>query len=44
MERWLVGLDIDGTIVHEDDSMSERVGAAVPLSVATGAVLPLSVR
>ena len=29
MESLLIGLDIDGTIVHEDDSMSPRVADAV---------------
>ena len=42
MERWLVGLDIDGTIVHEDDSMSERVGDAVRAVVEAGHVVVLA--
>jgi HAD superfamily hydrolase (TIGR01484 family) len=28
-EPWLVALDIDGTIMHEDESIDERVAAAV---------------
>lgn len=36
MQPLLVALDIDGTIVHEDDSMSTRVGDAVRAVVDAG--------
>jgi 5-amino-6-(5-phospho-D-ribitylamino)uracil phosphatase len=42
MERMLIGLDIDGTIVHEDDSMSQRVADAVRAVVDAGHVVVLA--
>lgn len=42
MDRLLIGLDIDGTIVHEDDSMSPRVADAVRAVVDAGHVVVLA--
>src|SRR5690554_956574 len=35
-EPWLVALDVDGTIMHEDESIDERVADAVTSAVARG--------
>lgn len=35
-EPWLVALDIDGTVLHEDGSLSDAVGAEVRRLVAAG--------
>ncbi|MCS5735881.1 HAD family hydrolase [Herbiconiux daphne] len=35
-DRWLVALDIDGTVLHEDGSLSDMVGAEVRRVVADG--------
>lgn len=35
-DRWLVALDVDGTIVHEDDSLAPRVADAVRAVEAAG--------
>jgi HAD superfamily hydrolase (TIGR01484 family) len=36
VEPWLVALDVDGTIMHEDETIDERVSAAVASAVARG--------
>lgn len=35
-EPWLVALDVDGTILHEDETIDERVAEAVTSAVARG--------
>ncbi len=35
-EPWLVALDVDGTIMHEDETIDERVAEAVTSAVARG--------
>jgi Cof subfamily protein (haloacid dehalogenase superfamily) len=35
-DRWLVALDIDGTVLHEDGSLSDAVGAEVRRVAADG--------
>ncbi|RWR22783.1 HAD family phosphatase [Agrococcus lahaulensis] len=42
MEPLLIGLDIDGTVVHEDDSLSPRVADAVRRVVEAGHVVVLA--
>lgn len=42
MERLLIGLDIDGTIVLEDDSLSQRVADAVRAVVDAGHTVVLA--
>lgn len=42
MQRLLIGLDIDGTVVREDDSLSDRVAAAVRAVVDAGHVVVLA--
>jgi 5-amino-6-(5-phospho-D-ribitylamino)uracil phosphatase len=42
MERMLIGLDIDGTIVHEDDTLTDRVADAVRAVVDAGHVVVLA--
>ncbi|MGM1029651.1 MAG: HAD family hydrolase [Actinomycetota bacterium] len=42
MEQLLIGLDIDGTIVHEDDSLAPRVRDAVRAVVDAGHVVVLA--
>ena len=34
--RWLVALDIDGTVLHEDETLSPHVVAAIARAVAAG--------
>ena len=41
-ERLLIGLDIDGTIVHEDDSLSDRVRDAVRAVIEAGHTVVLA--
>ncbi len=42
MEQLLIGLDIDGTIVHEDDSLAPRVLDAVRAVVDAGHIVVLA--
>lgn len=35
-ERWLVALDVDGTILHEDDTLTDAVRSAVASAQAAG--------
>lgn len=42
MQPLLIGLDIDGTLVHEDGSMSQRVADAVRAVVEAGHVVVLA--
>lgn len=42
MQPLLIGLDIDGTVVHEDDSLSPRVADAVRAVVDAGHVVVLA--
>ena len=35
-ERWFVALDVDGTVMHEDESIDPRVADAVASAVARG--------
>ncbi len=42
MQPLLIGLDIDGTVVREDDSLSDRVAAAVRAVVDAGHVVVLA--
>lgn len=41
-ERWLVALDVDGTILHEDETLSPTVVAAVQAARDAGHVVTLS--
>ncbi len=41
-DRWLVALDIDGTVLHEDGSLSDIVGAEVRRVVADGSEVMLA--
>ena len=37
-DRWFVALDVDGTIMHEDESIDPRVADAVALFTPSGAM------
>lgn len=41
-ERWLVALDVDGTIIHEDETLSDRVVEAVHRARDAGHMVTLA--
>jgi HAD superfamily hydrolase (TIGR01484 family) len=41
-DRWFVALDVDGTVMHEDESIDPRVADAVASAVARGHLVTLA--